>query len=83
MGEFKTRWMGRSDGWVGQVGKFVRWLGSSGGSGNGLGRSVRKVWYGLVEIVKLNSQPLMNYQGRYRAARADKKQNRPKMVTIY
>ena len=60
MGEFKTRWMGRSDGWVGQVGKFVRWLGSSGGSGNKLGRLVRKVWYGLVEIVKLNSKPLMN-----------------------
>ena len=35
-------WIGfKSGGWVGQVGKFVRWLGSSGGSGNRLGRLVR------------------------------------------
>ena len=33
VGEFKIRWVGKTDGWVGQVGKFVRWLGSSGGSG--------------------------------------------------
>jgi len=72
VGEFKTRWMGRIDGWVGQMGKFVRWLGSSGGSGNKLGRLVRKVRYGLVEIVKLNSKPLMKDHCRYRAARAAK-----------
>ena len=29
---FKIRWVGRTDGWVGQVGGYVRWLGSSGGS---------------------------------------------------
>ena len=33
VGGFKIRWVGRTDGWVGQVGKYVRWLGSSGGSG--------------------------------------------------
>ena len=31
------------------------------------------VWYGLVEIVKLNSRPLSNFKGGYRAARAAKK----------
>ena len=30
---FKIRWVDRTDGWVGQVGWYVRWLGSSGGSG--------------------------------------------------
>ena len=35
-------WVGsKSGGWVGQVGKFVRWLCSSGRSGNRLGRLVR------------------------------------------
>ena len=36
MGGFKIRWVGRTDGWVGQmgkVGKYVGWLGSSGKSG--------------------------------------------------
>ena len=33
MGEFKIKWAGRKVGWVGQVGGYVRWLGSSGGSG--------------------------------------------------
>ena len=51
---FKIRWVCRTDGWVGQVGGYVRWLGSSGGSRNRLGRLV---WYGLVEILKLNSRP--------------------------
>ena len=30
---FRIRWVGRTDAWVGQVGGYVRWLGSSGGSG--------------------------------------------------
>ena len=49
-GEFKISWVGLTDG------GYVRWLGSSGGSRNRLGRLV---WYGLVEILKLNSEPSM------------------------
>ena len=30
---FKIRWVGRTDGWVDQVGGYVRWPGTSGGSG--------------------------------------------------
>ena len=30
------------------------------------------VWCGLVKILKLNSRPLINHKGRYRAARAAK-----------
>ena len=30
-------------------------------------------WYGLVKILKLNSRPLINFKGGYRAARAAKK----------
>ena len=33
VGGFKIRWVGLTDGWVGQVGKYVRWPGSSGWSG--------------------------------------------------
>ena len=33
VGGFKIRCVGRTDWWVGQVGKYVRWLGSSVGSG--------------------------------------------------
>ena len=41
-------------------------------------RWVRKVgwvgsWYGLVEILKLNSRPSINHKGGHRAARAAKK----------
>ena len=41
MGGFKIRWEGKTDGWVGQVGKIVRWLGSSGGTENRLGGLVK------------------------------------------
>ena len=33
VGGFKIRWADRKDEWVVQLGKYVRWLGSSGGSG--------------------------------------------------
>ena len=35
---FKIRWVGRKDGWVSQVGGYVKWLGSSGGQESRLGR---------------------------------------------
>ena len=41
--------MGRTDGWAGQVGGYVRWLGSSSGSGKKVRYvgQVGLVWFGL------------------------------------
>ena len=50
---FKIRCVGRT----GQVGGYVRWLGSSGGSRKWVGQVVGMVWCGLVKTQKLNSRP--------------------------
>ena len=43
--------MGRSGEWVCQVARYFRWVRKVGWVGS---------WYGLVEILKLNSRPLIN-----------------------
>ena len=66
--------MGRTDGWAGQVGGYVRWLGRSCGSGKkvGLVGQVGLFWFGLEGSKSNTISKKVSDKGGYRAARAAK-----------
>ena len=64
--------MGRTDGWVGQVGGYVRVLGSLGMSGKQVGQ-VGLVWFGLDGSEFKTIRQSINDKGGHRAARVTKK----------